>query len=158
MTKLVAGGSEVQIQIIQNASGPAIPLGLVTGASFDEDFGIQGARVIGYLGPVSYDSQDYSCMINLGTYVPQTQGSSNSNAPYPDGGQKTLADYLPTRAQIQSNNGVPGGFNTLQFVNTATGAIVNQFENVIIASDGTQISPNSYLTNNVRLMAVERSI
>ena len=157
MQKLIAGGSECQIQVIRNGS-PAVPLGLVTGASYDEDFGVQGSRVIGFLGPLTYDSQDYSCMINLGSYVPQTQGTSNTNAPYPDGGVKNLMDFLPTRSQIQANNGIPGGFDTVQFVNLATGAILNQFEGVVISSDGTQIAPNSYLTNNIRLLAVERSI
>lgn len=139
-------------------AGATYPLGLVTGASYDEDFGIQGSRCLNFLGPLTYDSQDYSCMINLGSYVPQKQGSGTTDAPYPDGGTKNLMDFLPLRSTIQSNQGIPGGFDTVQFVNTATGAIVNQFENVVIASDGTQVSPNSYLTNSIRLLAVERSI
>jgi len=33
---------------------------------------------------------------------------------------------------------------------------VAQFRKVMVASDGVQVSPNSYVTANMRLMAVER--
>ena len=78
--------------------------------------------------------------------------------PWPDGGQVALAEFIPTRAQVQSNDGKPGEFDLLQFLNTATGQLVNQFRKVMIASNGVQITPNSYVTANLRLMSVERTI
>jgi hypothetical protein len=147
-TRLIAGGARVQV-LINGA-----PVGLATNASYDEDWGIQGAQVLNYLGPITYDSQNYSCSISLGTYIPEVPGSG----PWADGGATALADYLPTRTIVAQDQGQPGMFDTLQFLNTHTGKVINQFRNVMIASNGTQLSPGSYVTANVRLMAVERTV
>lgn len=146
--KLICGGAQVQVLI------DGVPVGLATNASYDEDWAVNPANVLNYLGPIDYDSQGYSCPVTLGTFVPERPGTG----PWPDGGVKALADMLPTRSQVQSNDGKPGEFDLLQFVNTATGQLVNQFRKVIIASNGEQISPNSYVTANIRLMAIERQI
>ncbi|HEB29230.1 MAG TPA: hypothetical protein ENI05_16010 [Porticoccus sp.] len=147
-SKLIAGGAWTQVLI----NGEAV--GLATGASFDEDWAVNPANVLNYHGPVDYDSQGYSCSVTLSTFFPERPGSG----PWPDGGVKALSDYLPKRSEVQSNDGKPGQFDLLQFLNTATGEIVNQFRNVMIASNGVQITPNSYVTANIRLMAVERTI
>jgi hypothetical protein len=146
--KLLAGGAWVQVLI----NGE--PVGLCTNASYDEDWAVNPANVLNYHGPVDYDSQGYSCSITMGTFVPEKPQMT----PFPDGGQKALHDYLPTRSQVQSNAGKPGGFDLLQFANTATGEILAQFRKVMIASNGIQISPNSYVTANMRMMAVERVV
>ena len=146
-SKMISGGSWVQVLI------DSTPIGLCTNATYDEDWAVNPANVLNYHGPIDYDSQGYSCTITLGTFVPEVAGSG----PWPDGGVATLADYLPTRAEVQSNAGKPGGFDLLQFVNTATGEVVNEFRKVMIASNGSQISPNAYVTANIRLMAVERT-
>ena len=146
--KLIAGGAWIQVVV----NGSAI--GLATNASYDEDWAVNPANVLNYHGPVDYDSQGYSCTITLGTFVPETPG-----AYLPEGqGVKTIAELLPTRAEVQSNDGKPGEFDTLDFVNTATGAVMNSFRKVMVASNGSQISPNAYVTSNVRFMAVERTI
>ncbi|MHA2426496.1 MAG: hypothetical protein ACXADB_00450 [Candidatus Hermodarchaeia archaeon] len=146
--KLIAGGAWVQVLI----NGE--PVGLATNASYDEDWAVNPANVLNFHGPVDYDSQGYSCTLTLGTFVPEIPNSG----PWPDGGVKALADLLPTRSQIQSNNGKPGEFDLVQFLNTATARLVNQFRKVMLASNGVQLSPNSYVTANMRLMAVERTI
>lgn len=146
--KLIAGGAWVQVLV--NGS----PVGLATNASFDEDWAVNPANVLNYHGPVDYDSQGYSCTLTLGTFFPERPGSG----PWPDGGVTALADLLPTRSQVQSNDGKPGEFDLVQFVNTATGELVNQFRRVMIASNGVQITPNAYVTANIRLMAVERTV
>jgi len=138
--KMIAGGAWVQIII----NGE--PVGLATGASYDEDFAVNPANVLNYHGPVDYDSQGYSCTITLNTFVPERPGQG----PWPDGGIKALHEYLPSRSEIQANDGKP------QFLNFATGELVAQFRKVMVASDGVQVSPNSYVTANMRLMAVER--
>ncbi len=43
-------------------------------------------------------------------------------------------------------------------MNQATGEVMNQFEDVILASNGAQVSPNAYVTSNARFQAVKRSI
>ncbi len=146
--KLIAGGAWIQVLIDGD------PVGLATQASYDEDWGVNPANVLNYHGPVDYDSQGYSCTITLGTFVPERPGFG----PWPDGGVVALNDLLVTRSDVQSNDGKPGEFDLLQFVNTATGDIVNQFRKVMLASNGTQISPNSYVTANLRFMSIERTI
>lgn len=148
MDKMIAGGAWVAIWIDDEA------VGLATQASYDEDWGVQGANVLNFHGPVDYDSQGYSCNITLGTFIPEIPGTG----PWPDQGIKSLSEFLVTRAQVQSNNGKPGEYATLKFVNTATGAIINQFRKVMLASNGVQVSPNSYVTANMRFMAVERTV
>ena len=146
--KLIAGGAWVQVLI------EGEPVGLATQAAYDEDWAVNPANVLNYHGPVDYDSQGYSCTVTLGTFIPERPGFG----PWPDGGVKSLSDFLVTRSQVQSNDGKPGEVDLLQFLNTATGEIVNQFRKVMLASNGVQISPNSYATANIRFMAVERTI
>lgn len=146
--KLIAGGAWVQVLI----NGE--PVGLATQAAYDEDWAVNPANVLNYHGPADYDSQGYSCTVTLGTFVPERPDSG----PWPDGGVKALADFLVTRSEVQSNDGKPGEFDLLQFVNTATGDVLAQFRKVMLASNGIQVSPNSYVTANIRFMAVERTI
>jgi hypothetical protein len=146
--KLVAGGAWVQVLINGD------PVGLANNAAYDEDWAVNAVNVLNYHGPVDYDSQGYSCAITMGTFVPERPDMG----PFPDGGTKSLHDFLVTRSEVQSNDGKPGEFDLLQFVNTATGEIMNQFRKVMLASNGSQISPNSYVTANIRFMAVERTI
>lgn len=148
MARLIAQGQEVQVLI----NGQ--PVGLATGASYDEDWQVNAANVLNYLGPIDYDSQGYRCAINISTFIPEVPGSG----PWPDGGSKALADYLPTRSQVQgAGNGVVNKFDTVSFISTATNNVVNSFRNVVLSSNGTQISPNSYITTNIQFLAVERT-
>jgi hypothetical protein len=146
--KTIAGGAWVQV--LFNGQ----PVGLATGASYDEDWAVNPANTLNYHGPIDYDSQGYSCSLTLSTFVPERPGEG----PWPDGGSTALAEYIPTRSQVQSNDGKPGEIDLVQFLNTATGEIVNQFRKVMIASNGVQITPNSYVTANMRMMAVERML
>jgi hypothetical protein len=145
--KIITGGAWVQIII------DGEPVGLTTSASYDEDWGITPANVLNVLGPMDYDSQGYSCNITLATFIPETPGSS----PWPDGGVKALSEFLPTRSQVQGNGGKPGEFGEMQFFNTATRLLVAAFKQVIVASNGVQVNPNTYLTANIRLMSLERT-
>jgi hypothetical protein len=146
-SKIIAGGAWIQVLI----NGEAV--GLANNAGYDEDWAVNPANVLNYHGPVDYDSQGYSCTVTLGTFVPEKPDMS----PWPDGGVKALSDYLVTRREVQSNDGKPGEFDLLQFVNTATGEVLASFSKVMLASNGIQISPNSYVTANMRFMAVERN-
>ena len=143
----IASGALVQVLI----NGE--PVGLATNAAYDEDFAVTPANVLGVLGPIEYDCQNYTCSINLGTFVPMRPDMG----PWPDGGVRAISDLLPTRSQIQGNAGKPSEFDLLQFVNIANGEIISQFRQVVLANDGVQIGANSYITANVRFMARERT-
>ncbi len=146
--RLIAGGAWCRIVI------DGVVMGLVTGASYDEDWGVAPAKVLNHHGPVDYDSQDYTCRITLQAFVPEP----SAVAPFPDGGSKALQDMLPTRSQVQSNAGKPGMFGVLQFISTSSAKVLNQFENVMIASNGSQIAPNAFVTGNIQMLAVERVV
>lgn len=150
--KLIAGGAWVQVRIL-DTDNKWKALGLASGCSYDEDWAIQPANVIGHLGPVSYDSQGYSCTITLNVFVPEDPASLSI---LPDGGEITIADLLPTRDQVQID-GKGKKFGGLAFVNTATQETINEFSEVTIASNGEQVAPNSYLTANIRFNAVKRT-
>lgn len=149
--RLIAGGAVIQVWI-QHPEQGMVPVGLATGASYDEDWSVNPANVLGFLGPIDYDSQGYSCSLNLSTFRPMVPGGG----PWPDGGTIALHDFLPTRQDVQASFGKPGEFDVMQFLNIATGEVANRFRRVMLASNGTQISPNSYITANMRLLAVER--
>jgi hypothetical protein len=150
-TKLIAGGAWVQIKV-QLDDGKWYPFGMTTSASYDEDFAIQAANVLNYLGPISYDSQGYTCSVTINTYIPESKSTISI---LPDGGEVTIAELLPTRDSIQKE-GKGKTFKGLTFVNTATQETINEFQDVIIASNSMQASPNAYLTGNMRLNCVKR--
>jgi hypothetical protein len=149
-SKLVIGGAWVQVLV--QIDGVMKSVGLATGCSYDESFQVQPANVLNYLGPITYDSQGYSCSISISTFVPELE-----NNLYADGGQITIKDLLPTRDQIQLD-GKGKQFDSLVFANRATGEVLHQFSDVIIDSDGEQVSPNAYVTANLRLLAVKRVV
>ena len=130
----IAGGAWIGLKI----DGKLIAM--VSNASYDEDFQVQGANVINYLGPISYDSQGYQCTINIGTLV--LIDKSN------------LKDLLPTRSDIQKDGKMPE--HTMTFVETSTGQVFNSFSGVMLASDNLSVQPNQYVTSNLRFFAVER--
>lgn len=149
--KLIAGGAWVQVKVLIDSKWYAV--GLASGCSYDEDWSIQPANVLNHLGPISYDSQGYSCTITLNTFVPESAGALSI---LPDGGEKTLDDLLPTRDQVQID-GKGKQFDGLKFVNTATQTDIRIFQDVIVASNGEQVAPNSYVTANIRMNAVKRT-
>lgn len=148
MNRLVAAGAWVNLAI----NGQVV--GLVQNVSFDEDFAVQPIDAIGYHGPLGYDSTGYKCSINLGAFVSDKRG--NGGRPFPDGGQISLESLLPIRSDIQSNAGNPLFAGSLQLLNTSSKEILESFRGVVIAGTGKQISPNSYVIVNTRLMCIER--
>lgn len=148
MRKLIAGGAWIQVLL------DGVAVGLATGASYDEDWVVNPANVLNFHGPVDYDSLGYSCSLNLSTFLPEEP----ELGPWPDGGQRALSEFLVTRSEVQSAGGKPGSFELVQYMNTATGAVVHQFRKVSLASNGIQIAPNAYVTANLRLMAIEREV
>lgn len=151
-TKWIAGGAWVKIAFEINDID--VYIGLVTNASYDEDFQVSPANVLGFLGPADYDSQGYTCSITLGTLVPEADAPEGGT--YPGGGSIALHSQFPFRDVIQLGGGKPSMFNTVKFLNSSTNEILVQFSQVMVASTGVQINPNSYVTANMRLMAIAR--
>jgi hypothetical protein len=152
-TKIIAGGAWCQVRIREASGGTLKVIGLATEASYSEDFQLQPAAVIGYLGPASIDSQGYTCSITIGTFVPENKASTG----YPGAGDTTLTDLLSTRSEVQEA-GKGKTFDYLDFYNTATGEVINAFSQAIISSDGSRIAPNSYVSQNITLLSIERTV
>lgn len=148
--KIIAGGAWVQILVDLGAGQGLQPLGMANDAGYDEDWGIQAAKVLNYLGPISLDSQDYNCTLRLGTFVPE-----KALTLYADGGEITIEDLLPYRDDVQIN-GKSREFAQMVFQNTATNVPIRSFSGVVVASNGDQITPNAYVSSNVRLRARKR--
>lgn len=148
--KMIAGGAWVQVQIM--VDGELQALGLAQGCSYDEDWNIQQANVLNHLGPISLDSQGYTCSITLSAFVPEKVSTL-----YADGGEITIEDILPYRDTVQED-GKGRNFDQLVFVNTATQKIIRSFSGVVVASNGEQVSPNAYVIENMRFLALKRDV
>lgn len=147
--KLIAGGAWVQV-LVRGDDGVLKSIGLASGTSYDEDWNIQQANVINHLGPISLDSQGYTCTINLSAFVPEKKLTL-----YADGGEITIEDLLPYRDEVQLD-GKGKTFQQLVFMNVAMNKVIRSFTHVAVASNGEQVSPNAYLTENIRFTALKR--
>lgn len=147
--KLICGGGWVQV-LVEGDDGVLKSVGLATGCSYDEDWAIQQANVINYVGPISLDCQGYTCTINMSNFVPEKKAVL-----YADGGEITIEDLLPYRDEVQLN-GKGKEFHRLIFMNTNTKKMVRSFTGLMVASNGEQVSPNAYVTENIRFMAMKR--
>jgi hypothetical protein len=148
MEKLVANGAYAQLRL--KVAGSMRAIAMVSNVNFDESYQIQPLNVIGHLGPISYDSQGYSCSVSIGTFIPE-----KNLTVYADGGEITIRDILPTRSEVQIN-GKGAEFELLDIVNKATGQIIAAFSTVILDSNGGQVNPNAYMSSNLRFLAVEK--
>lgn len=146
--KLIAGGAWIQIQVA--IDGVLYSIGMATGCSYDEDWNVQQAAVLNHLGPISLDSQGYTCSVTLNLFVPEKK-----MVLYADGGEITLEDLLPTRAEVQLD-GKGRQYESLVFLNRATQKVIRSFSGVMLANNGEQISPNAYVTANMRFLAMRR--
>jgi len=146
--KLIQGGAWVQVQVM--LAGVLRSIGLASGCSYDEDWNIQQAQVLGHLGPISLDSQGYSCSISMSLFIPEKKLTL-----YADGGEITIDDILPFRDEVQED-GKGREFEQMLFLNKATQKVVNSFSGVVVASNGQQCSPNAYITASMRFLAIKR--
>jgi hypothetical protein len=147
-TKLIAGGAWVQVLVDTGSGLQAI--GMASGCSYDEDWAIQQANVLNHLGPISLDSQGYTCSINVTAFVPEA-----TQALYEDGGEITIEDIIPYRDDVQTD-GKGRSFAQMAFLNTATGKVLRSFSDVVVASNGEQVAPNAYVTSSLRFLARKR--
>ncbi len=148
--KLIAGGAWVQVLVDMGDGQGLQALGLANAAGYDEDWGIQAAKVLNYLGPISLDSQDYNCSLRLGAFVPEKKLTI-----YADQGEITIEELLPYRDDVQVD-GKSREFTQLVLQNTTTNEPIRSFSGVVVAYNGDQITPNAYVSSNMRLRARKR--
>lgn len=153
--KLIQMGSFCNVAIYDE-NGTREIVGLVQNASYNEDFGVAPANVVGYLGPISHDAQNYSCQITIGNYVPLRPREAVTE-PYLDGGETTFAHKLKTRSDI-ALTGKGTVIPQMDFIDRQSGVIINSFNQVIITNSGTQIGANAYVTSNMQFLAIERTL
>jgi len=132
--RLIAGGAWVAVKV----NGDTVAL--ASGCSYNEDFQVQPANVINHLGPVSYDSQGYTCNLTIDLLVARDK-------------QEILA-LIPKRSQVKKDGKLPE--NTVEFLDTADDSVLESFSGVVLNSDSMTIQPNTYVTANLQFNAVER--
>jgi len=153
--KLIQQGAFCNV-IVYDADNVRKTLGLVQNASYNEDFNVVTAQVIGFFGPVSLDSQNYSCNLTLGTYVP-LRPREEIVVPYLDGGNTTIQKLLKTRSEI-ALTGKGTVIPQIDFVDTQSGVLYNSFNQAVISSNGVTIGAAAYVTANIQLMCIERTL
>lgn len=147
-TKMIASGAWVQVGV--KMDGVLYMIGLASGCSYNEDWGVQPANVVGHLGPISLDSQNYTCSINMSVFVPEKKAVL-----YADGGEITIEDLLPYRDDVQVD-GKGRTFEQIVFLNKATQKVARSFTGVAVSSNGETVSPNAYVTANIAFLAMKR--
>lgn len=139
---------------VYDADGNRQVVGLVTNYTSNEDFNVVSAQVIGHFGPVSVDSQNYTCNITIGAYVP-LRPKDPVVVPYLDGGQTTLAEKIKTRSEI-ALTGKGTVFSQVDFFDRITGNVLDSFNHCVVTSVGRQVGANQYVTQNIQLLAIEK--
>ena len=132
--RLINGGSWVGVKV----NGDLVAL--ASGASYNEDFQVQPANVINHLGPISYDSQGYSCTLTIDLLIARDK--------------QEVLDLIPKRSKVQRDGKMPE--NTVEFVDTSDNVVLESFSGVILNSDSMTVQPNTYVTGNLNFSAVQR--
>jgi len=153
--RIIQQGSFCNVVIYDETSNRQT-LGLVQNASYNEDFNVVSALVIGFFGPVSNDSQNYSCTLSIGTYVP-LDPREDITVPYLDGGETTIQQLLKTRSQI-SLTGKGTVLSQIDFIDLQAGTVYNSFNQCTISTNGVSIGAAAYVTSNIQMMCIERTM
>lgn len=149
--QVLINGANVVLRVGSASSSTKI-LGLVSNASYNENFQIGKANVIGHLGPVSLDPMDYSCEITIGAFVPK-KGFSGTNVDL-SGTQGNVDDRIPTRDTALDDG---SKFAYLDFYDASAGEVIESFAGIVVSSSGKQIEGAGYARQNVQLMALKRN-
>jgi hypothetical protein len=153
---IITNGASVVIKVSKNTNEPDIILGLTTNASWQENFSIQEAIVIGHFGPVSIDPQSYNCSITLGVFIP-INGKMGEYS-YNDLVTKNVLEDLPGKDDIFTTGaaGLKLTYQSLEFYNHDTGTTLAKFYGVMLESAGGQIEGNAYARANVTFRALAK--
>jgi hypothetical protein len=142
--------------VVYGADGVSKTLALVQNASYNEDFNVVGAQCLGFFGDVSLDAQGYKCTLTLGVFV-ALKPKDDITVPFLDGGNVTLQRFTKTRQEV-ALSGKGSVISQIDFVDLVSKTVYNSFSQCIITSNSGNIAPNAYVTANMQLMCIERTI
>jgi hypothetical protein len=156
---IITNGASVVIRASKNTDSPSDILGLTTNASWQENFSLQEAVVIGHFGPVSIDPQGYNCSITLGVFIPRAGKIGNDT--YNSQITKGILEDLPVKDEIFTSNGLKLTYQSLDFYNPhggsgGNGIVLAKFYGVMVESEGGQIEGNTYARANITLRALAK--
>jgi hypothetical protein len=157
-THTIATGASVQVKVGVNSDKPDTILGLASNVSYQENYNLQDAVVLGVLGPVSIDPQGYSCEITIGSFVPAKLKMGGDI--YDSSITEAVLEKLPKRADIFAT--LKGKvFQSLEFFDKDSGpngTTLALFLGVVLSSQGMTIEGNTYAKANIQFRAVEKVI
>jgi hypothetical protein len=130
-------------------------LGLASNVSYQENYNLQDAVVIGVLGPVSIDPQGYSCEITVGSFVPAKFKLGTDT--YQSDITAAVLEKLPKRSEIFATS-KGKVFQSLEFFDKDSGTTLARFLGVVLSNQGMNIEGNTYAKANVQFRAVEKVI
>lgn len=153
--KIIQQGHSCNI-LAYGDDGVSKTLALVQNASYNEDFNVVGAQVLGFFGDVSLDAQGYKCSLTLGSFVPLNP-KADITVPFLDGGDITLQKFTKTRQEV-AITGKGSVITQIDFVDLAAQTVYNSFSQCMVTSVSRTINPNQYVTENMQLMCIEKTI
>lgn len=145
------GGAWVSVKFLKPDAEDL--MSLAREVSYNEDFRVQPADVIGFLGAIAYDSTGYQCQFTIGLLVPRPDARDISGRPI----ARTLKKYFPSRSQIIADGYLPEIDIQLSDVRDSS-EILNQFEGCVLNTNSMQVQPNQYAVSNATFFCVERPI
>jgi hypothetical protein len=150
--QIIASGANVVMRIGKTSDRPEITIGLASNVSYTENFQLQKANVVGYLGPVSIDPADYSCEITIGSFVPAKREIQTGDTP---NGivEQGMGEIIPSRATALDNG---AKFQYVDFYNKKEDVVLAAFSGAVVASAGMDVQGNAYAKSNIQLWALER--
>lgn len=151
--KIISSGAWVKVRVKDISSGAMKTIGLCTDASYTESFSLVDHNVINHIGPVSIDSQNYQCTIQIGSFVPENPSAGDK---YSDGGETTFSDLMPARSDV-IDTGQGRTFYYIDFYNSVTGVVLCAFAHAVVADGGSKVGAASFVTHNISLRAMERT-
>lgn len=130
--------------------------GLVTNYNADTDHAVQPVNVCGVLGPIAFESMNYTISITIGAYVPSPKKVNEVLRSLGEEAQYSVSDFLPMKEDIEDAQGALV-IDVLQLRHLKEDYTLEQFEKVYVASEGSQFQANTLVSQNIRLMAVRKA-
>jgi hypothetical protein len=150
---IIVTGASAQLKVGFTSDTPDTILGLVSNVGYNENFALQRANVIGVLGAVSIDPQDYTVEITVGTFVPAKLAIGNDT--YQPDITKGVLETLPKKADIFATS-KGKVYQSLEIFDKDSNTTLARFLGVVLASDGMDIQGTQYAKSNVQFWAVEK--
>jgi hypothetical protein len=151
----LATGASVQLKVSVDTDTPDTILGLASNVSYQENYSLQDAVVIGHLGPISIDPQGYSCEITVGSFVPSKLKMDGGT--YESNITEAILEKLPKRADVYATS-KGKVFQSLEFFEKDSNTTLAKFLGVVLSNQGMNIEGNTYAKANIQFRAVEKVI